>query len=78
MIQWSEQHLMMRDMVRRFIEAEIVPNIAEFEHGDTPPYGVLRKMFAAFGIDEVARERFRKQIERDRKIAAGELPSDAA
>ena len=78
MIQWSEQHDMMRDMVRRFIEAEIVPNIAEFEHGDTPPYGVLRKMFKSFGIDEVARERFRKQIERDRKIAAGELSADAA
>ena len=26
MIEWSEQHLMIRDMVRRFIDAEIVPN----------------------------------------------------
>ncbi len=78
MIQWTEQHEMMRDAIRRFIEAEIVPHIDEFEHGDTPPYDVLRKMFRAFGIDEVARERFRSQIEREKRAAAGEVPAAAA
>jgi alkylation response protein AidB-like acyl-CoA dehydrogenase len=78
MIQWNEQQLMMQDAVRRFIEAEIVPHIDDFEHGDTPPYDVLRKMFRSFGIDQVARERFAKQIEREKKIAAGELPAEAA
>src|SRR5688572_28802622 len=77
-IQWSEQHQMMRDMVRRFIEAEIVPHIEELEHGDLPPYDILRKMFQAFGIEEVAKERFRKQIERDRRIASGELTAEQA
>ncbi len=78
MIEWSEQHLMMRDAVRRFIDAEIVPNLEEFEHGDTPPYDVLRKMFRTFGMDQVARERFEKQIEAERKAAEarprGEAP----
>ena len=46
MYQWSDEHQMMRDAVRRFVEKEIVPNIEELEHGDTPPYDVLRKMFA--------------------------------
>lgn len=78
MIQWNEQHQMMQAAVRRFIEAEIVPNLEALEHGDTPPYEVLRKMFRSFGIDEVARERFRKQIEREKKVAAGELPAEAA
>lgn len=78
MIQWNEQHQMMQAAVRRFIEAEILPHIDEFEHGDTPPYEVLRKMFRSFGIDAVARERFRKQIEREKKVAAGELPAEAA
>ena len=64
---------MMRDAVRRFIEAEIVPHVEELEHGSTPPYDVLRKMMRTFGIDEVARERFRKQIEREKRIAAGEV-----
>jgi alkylation response protein AidB-like acyl-CoA dehydrogenase len=77
-IQWSEQHEMMRDMVRRFIEAEIVPHIEELEHGDLPPYDILRKMFQAFGIDEVAKERFRKQIERDKRVAAGEITAEQA
>jgi acyl-CoA dehydrogenase len=69
---------MMRDMIRRFIEAEIVPNIEELEHGDLPPYDILRKMFQAFGIEEVARERFRKQIERDKRVAAGEITAEQA
>jgi acyl-CoA dehydrogenase len=76
-IEWSESHLMMQDAVRRFIETEIVPHVDEFEHGDTPPYDVLRKMFRSFGIDQVARERFRKQIERDKRIAAGEAAPTA-
>jgi len=36
MIEWSESHLMIRDTVRRFVEAEIVPNLEELKHGDTP------------------------------------------
>ena len=54
MIEWSEQHKQIRTMVRRFIETEIVPNIDEFEHGDTPPYDVLRKMMDTFGIGPMA------------------------
>ena len=35
MIEWSEQHQAIRDMFRRFVEAEISPRREEFEHGDT-------------------------------------------
>jgi hypothetical protein len=66
MIEWSEQHLVIRDMVRRFIDAEIKPKLEELEHGDTPPYDVLRKMMKAFGLDEMARMRFEKQLEREK------------
>jgi alkylation response protein AidB-like acyl-CoA dehydrogenase len=69
MIEWSEQHLMIRDAFRRFIEAEIKPNLEALEHGDLPPYDVLRKMVTTFGMDEVARARFEKQIAREK--AAG-------
>ena len=71
MIEWSEQHLMIRDMVRKFIEAEIKPNLEELEHGDLPPYDILRKMLQTFGIDEVARQRFASQIARDKAKAEG-------
>jgi alkylation response protein AidB-like acyl-CoA dehydrogenase len=72
MIEWSEQHQAVRDMVRRFVETEIKPRLEEFEHGETPPYDVLRKMMKAFGIDEMARMRFHAQIEREKTAARGE------
>ena len=72
MIEWSEQHLVIRDMVRKFIEAEIKPRLEELEHGDTPPYDVLRKMMKAFGIDEMQKMRFERQIARERAAARGD------
>jgi alkylation response protein AidB-like acyl-CoA dehydrogenase len=72
MIEWSEQHQMIRDAVRRFVDAEIVPNLEELEHGDTPPYDVLRKLFSTFGMDEMARARFRRQIAAEKGGAASE------
>jgi hypothetical protein len=67
MIEWSESQQMIRDAVRKFVEAEIKPRVEELEHGDVPPYDVLRKMYSAFGMDELARQRFRHQIERERR-----------
>ncbi len=74
MIEWSEQHQMIRDAVRRFIGEEIVPDLEALEHGDMPPYDKLRKMFSTFGMDEMARSRFDKQIERAEKKGAGDTP----
>lgn len=62
MIEWNESQLMIRDAVRRFIEAEVAPHVEDLEHGDLPPYAILRKMYATFGMDEMARARFKKQI----------------
>ena len=67
MIEWTEQHQMIRDVVRRFVEAEIVPHVEALEHGDLPPYDILRKLFSSFGMDELARARFQKQIEREKR-----------
>jgi alkylation response protein AidB-like acyl-CoA dehydrogenase len=65
MIEWSETHLMLRDAVRKFCEAEIEPNLDELEHGSTPPYAVLRKFVKTFGIDEMARSNFNDAIARE-------------
>jgi alkylation response protein AidB-like acyl-CoA dehydrogenase len=75
MIEWSEQHLMIRDAVRKFVDAEIRPRLDEFEHGDTPPYDVLRKLVRTFGVDELGRARFAAQIARD-KAAGGPRARD--
>jgi alkylation response protein AidB-like acyl-CoA dehydrogenase len=72
MYDWSDEQKMMREAVRQFIEAEIAPNVDEYEHGDTPPYDVLRKMFHTFGIDAMARDGFNRRIEKEKAIAAGE------
>ncbi len=66
MFEWSEEHQMIRDAVRQFVEAEIVPKRDELEHGDLPPYDILRKLFATFGMDAMAREQFKRRIERER------------
>src|SRR4051812_17983253 len=72
MFEWSEEHVMIRDAIRRFVETEIKPNLDELEHGDTPPYDVLRKLYGTFGLDVMAREQFKRRIEREREGAPKE------
>lgn len=76
MIEWSEPHKMVRTAVQQFIQAEIVPNLDALEHGDTPPYAVLRKMLKTFGMDQMAKAQFDKMIEREKAIAAGNAPAE--
>jgi alkylation response protein AidB-like acyl-CoA dehydrogenase len=72
MFEWSEEQLMIRDAVRQFVEAEIAPRREELEHGDTPPYDILRKLFSTFGMDQMAKAGFEARIAREKRIAAGE------
>ena len=65
MFEWSEEHQMMRQAVRQFIEKEIVPDIDQYEHEGRPPYDALRKMFSTFGIDAAARAGFERRMERE-------------
>ena len=65
MLDWTDEHKMLRDAIRSFVEKEIVPLRDELEHGDLPPYDVLRKLFASFGIDELVRENFKQRLERE-------------
>jgi hypothetical protein len=76
--EWSDEQLMVRDAVRRFIEAEVVPNIEALEHGDLPPYDIVRKLYATFGMDQMARDRFKKQLDRKRAGQAAETASEWA
>jgi acyl-CoA dehydrogenase len=78
--EWSDEQIMLRDAVRSFIDKEIKPHHEELEHGDLPPYDILRKLFATFGMDAMARERFKRQIEYERTVAEatarGETPPE--
>jgi alkylation response protein AidB-like acyl-CoA dehydrogenase len=66
MFEWPEELKMIRDAVRDFVEREIRPHREELEHGDLPPYDLLRKMYKTFGMDTMAADSF------DRRIAAEE------
>jgi acyl-CoA dehydrogenase len=82
MFEWSDEHKMVRDAVRQFVDAEIRPHRDELEFGDLPPYDLLRKLFQTFGMDSLAREQFKKRIERERlkeadEEAAGEIDNMA-
>jgi len=58
MLRWSDEQLMYRKAVRRFVETVIAPQRDALEHESLPPYGVLRKFYANFGVGESAMERF--------------------
>src|SRR3954462_7732892 len=80
MFEWSEEQLMIRDAVRQFIDAEVVPKRDELEHGDLPPYDILRKLFATFGLDAMARESFKRRMEAEKtgeKVERGPRTGDA-
>jgi len=70
MFEWSEEQLAIRDAVRRFVEEEVKPNVEELEHGDTPPYEVIRKLYRTFGLDALARDSFKRALERKTSGAA--------
>ena len=73
MIDWSETHVAIRDAFRRFVEAEVKPHIEALEHGDLPPYEILRKMSATFGLRDMAQMKFQAQIAKEKaKLERGE------
>ncbi|NKY48883.1 acyl-CoA dehydrogenase family protein [Nocardia vermiculata] len=69
MYQWSDEDLMLRDAVRGFIRKEIEPNVDQLESGELPPFDIIRKLYATFGLDEMAREGLEKTLAKE---ASGE------
>jgi alkylation response protein AidB-like acyl-CoA dehydrogenase len=67
---------MLQQAMRDFIAKEILPIKEELEHGDLPPYDVLRKLYATFGMDEMARSTFAKRIAHEKAVEAGEPVED--
>jgi acyl-CoA dehydrogenase len=65
MYEWSDEHKMIRDAVRAFVEAEVRPKREELEfgEGETPTYDVIRKLYSTFGMDAMARDGFKKRMD---------------
>ncbi|PND55161.1 acyl-CoA dehydrogenase [Mycobacterium sp. ENV421] len=64
MIEWSDVDIAVRDAVREFVDKEVRPHLDELESGDMEPYPIIRKLFATFGIAEMARESLDKRLDR--------------
>ncbi|MBS1837590.1 MAG: acyl-CoA dehydrogenase family protein [Actinobacteria bacterium] len=71
MHEWSEEQQMVRTAVRDFVDREIRPKRDDLEFGDLPPYDLLRKMFATFGMTDMQRASFEKRIAADRAKVDG-------
>ena len=69
MFEWPEELEMVRTAVREFVDQEIRPHRDELEHGDMPPYDLLRKLYRTFGIGTMARDSFERRIA---QLRAGE------
>jgi len=72
MYEWTDEQQAIIDVMRRFVDEEIRPNLDDLEHNGVPPYAILRKMYDVFGLKEMAKENFARQLKR--KIS-GEEPS---
>src|SRR5262249_19204030 len=65
MFEWPEDLQMVRDAVRQFVDNEVRPHREELEHGDLPPYDLLRKMYKTFGLDQMAADSFDRRMENE-------------
>lgn len=63
MIAWSSEQQAMKDALRAFVRASVEPFREQLEVGDLPPYDILRELFATFGLDDIAEERYRRSLQ---------------
>ncbi|MGV0906719.1 acyl-CoA dehydrogenase family protein [Mycobacterium novum] len=78
MIEWSDTDELIRESVREFIDREVRPNLDALESGELPPYPILRKLFADFGIDVIAAEAIKSRLEKAHAKQAGESGTETA
>ncbi|WP_341268411.1 acyl-CoA dehydrogenase family protein [Gordonia malaquae] len=76
MIEWSDTDVIMRDAMRDFVKEHVRPQLDDLEHGDLPPYPMMRKLWSEFGLDVMASEALSGYLAKQRTKA--EAPSDTA
>ena len=64
MLEWSDIDMAVRDAVREFVEKEVRPHVDALESGEMEPYPIIRKLFATFGIADMARDSLNKRFAR--------------
>jgi alkylation response protein AidB-like acyl-CoA dehydrogenase len=77
MLEWSDIDIAVRHAVREFVDKEIRPHVDDLESGEMPPYPIIRKLFATFGIDTMAKEALEKRLSKLRDGTASKGPSSS-
>jgi len=75
-IAWSDADLAIRNAVREWIDKEIRPHLDRLETGELPPYEIIRKLFADFGIGAMASDALAKLLAAERRRAESPAGSD--
>src|ERR1700754_2120793 len=70
MLEWSDVDIAVRDAVREFVEKEVRPHVDALESGEMEPYPLIRKLFATFGIADMARDSLNKRLAKLREGGA--------
>lgn len=74
MLDWSDVDIAVRDAVREFVDKEIRPHVDALESGEMEPYPIIQKLFATFGIADMARESLDKRLA---TLRSGEAPKSS-
>lgn len=69
MIAWSDADLAVQEAVRDWIDKNVRPELDRLETGELPPYDLVRKLFADFGIDAMAAEAVDVLLAKERRRA---------
>jgi alkylation response protein AidB-like acyl-CoA dehydrogenase len=62
---WTDEELMFREALRRFVDEELMPDRMVLEHGDRSPYEHIRRYYKTFEVGDAALERFRWSLDPD-------------
>ncbi|HTM21255.1 MAG TPA: acyl-CoA dehydrogenase family protein [Kofleriaceae bacterium] len=60
MFAWTDEHKMIRKMVRRWATDKLEPKVTAFEGGE-PPYELMREFARTFGLADMVRGAFEKE-----------------
>lgn len=59
MFRFSQEHEMVRGIVRKWAESKLAPKVDALEAGE-PPYALMRDLANTFGLPAIGQERVRE------------------
>ena len=77
MFRFSDEQLMVRQMVRKWVESKLRPANDALERNEILPYDLFRDFMKTFGIPDMVRGSFERLIARGEKKAAAAAVADA-